>query len=291
MFESFYNLQGNPFRLTPDGMNSFKSRAYSQGRAYLRHALRKGTGVAILTGEPGTGKTTLIKDLLSSPQSGKVVVATIVTSNLDADDMLRMIAIELGIDETESDSEKVFEVLQRNLLRRSKGKKQVILVLDEAQNLTADALEVVCWLVGSANGGAFSVQAFLAGQEGLHQLIHSPEGSELKQCVIATFELQPLSSLEAKSYIHHRLRWCGWLGDPRISEGALRLIYRYSQGVPRRINLICGRLLLHGALEEKHNLNVQDIEIVLKELQDESLIDQIGIPSLASNQGLPQVAS
>ncbi|HHC72218.1 MAG TPA: DUF2075 domain-containing protein [Thiotrichales bacterium] len=273
MLEAFYRLGDNPFRMTPDGRNTFHSHAYLHGKTYLRQALREGRGIAVVTGRPGTGKTTLVRDLFFDNDSHQVI-SNVVTSHLEAEDLLRMMAAGLGLDEDELDPDRLFRRLQKALVRRSKRReREVVLVLDEAQHLTAGAIELISWLVGARQGGAFAFQAVLIGQEPLMELIESREGRLLRDCLNAVYHLDPLTEQETPAYIHHRLRSVGWEGDPEWEEALFPLIYQHSEGIPRRVNLIGGRLLLHGALEEKHRLDAGDGWLVISELLEESLLD------------------
>ncbi len=269
MFEEFYRLRDNPFRMTPGGQDSFRSRSYSQGLAYLRPALDRGAGVVMLYGAPGTGKTTLIRDLVRGCDG---TVLELVTASLGAEELIELTASAMALEPDPVDPARTLHRVQRWLLIQGKKRQRVRLVLDEAHNLRPDALELVSWLVGGRRGGAFPIQLLLVGQEPLRELLEGPAGRDLRTALAADHRMQPLARTETARYCWHRLGACGWNRDPVITDEAMDLIYRYSRGVPRRINLIAGRLLLYGALEELHELDAAAARAVLQELDEESLL-------------------
>lgn len=274
MYEKFYNLTGDPFRLVPDYRFSFGHTSYANAKAYLEYALYRGEGFITVTGPAGTGKTTLIHQVLAELDPSSVQVATLTGTQLEAQDLLHMVAasFDLPIKENTSKSDLLLS-LGEFLQRQSVNGQRAIVVVDEAQDLPDEAVEELRLLSNLQANYQLLLQVFLVGQEKLRDLILRPEMDHLRQRIIAASHLEPLNLEDTVSYIEHRLRKVRWQGDPQISGSALDLIYKCSGGVPRRINLICSRLFLYSALDNKHQLILEDARKVITDLQRELLVD------------------
>lgn len=271
MYDSFYELKGEPFRLSPDHNMAFEHKRFAKARAYMAYAFMRAEGFVMVTGRPGTGKTTLIGVLNEQLSSDRVIVARLVCTQLKADDLLKMVGYEFGIASEARDKGELLQQLGARLKAWDREGRRALLIVDEAQNLTVTALEELRLLTNIEAQGRPLLQIFLLGQPELRQLILRPELEQVHQRLVAATHLEPLAKEETEAYIKHRLASVDWQGNPAISKAVYPLIYKFSEGIPRRINLICSRLFLHGAVEQRDRIGVADVRAVIKELQSEGL--------------------
>ena len=271
MFEAFYKLSTNPFRLTPDPKFCFRHPSHNQAYAYLQYALRLGEGFIMVTGRPGIGKTTLVEVFLTEIEQSEVVAARIASANVEAADLLRVVAYSYGIDVAGLDKATILLYLEQFFIQQTRSGRRVLLIIDEAQGLPHTALEELRLLADLQKDSCPLLQLFLVGQEKLRELMREPDMEQFQQRVIGACHLEPLDLTETRSYMEHRLRTAGWKGDPELTGAAVLSLYQYSKGVPRHVNKICTRLLLHGMLGEKHELHKEDVLTVAEELRAEQL--------------------
>ncbi len=269
MYESFYHLTGKPFQLSPDPAFYYGSRVHKRAYAYLEYGLYQGEGFIVITGEVGAGKTTLVRSLLANLDQNKVVAAHLVSTQLDADDVLRAVCAAFGTQIKGTDKASLLHHLEAFLRNVALENKRALLVVDEAQNLTPRAVEELRMLSNFQIGERALLQSFLIGQPELRQMMQGPDMQQVRQRVIASYHLGPLDREETQSYIEHRLKFVGWTGDPRIDDEAYDAIFAFTAGIPRRINLVCNRLMLAGFLNEMHVLTADNVEGVVKELKEE----------------------
>ena len=283
MYETFYQLSAEPFRLSPDPGFCFQHRTYRKAMTYMLHALHRAEGFIMITGRPGTGKTTLINDLIQTLKPDQAVVAKIVSTQLTADDLLELVAYSFNLNPKGCGKAEVLVQVERFLKQQYQRGRHPLLIVDEAQDMNERALEELRLLTNLQVGCHQLLQIFLVGQEELRELVVAPSLEQLHQRLIAATLLEPLDTDDTKAYIKHRLRRVNWKGDPLISTEAYAIINQYSRGIPRQINQICSRLFLHGSIEEKHRLGIADIKIIIEELQQELLlpIDKEGINNAA----------
>lgn len=270
MYESFYGLSAKPFQLTPDPDFFFGSRGHRRAMAYLEYGLHQAEGFIVITGEVGAGKTTLVQQLLRRMPVNNIVPVQIVTTQLEAEDLVRVVASGFGIP-TEGAADKStllirFEQFLRQL--QTEGRR-ALLIVDEAQNLGPRAIEELRMLSNFQIGTKAVMQSFLLGQPELRDLMQRPEMRQLKQRIIAAYHLGPLDRSETQQYIEHRLVHVGWKGDPSFDDTAFDRIFALTSGIPRRINTLTDRLLLSGYLAEKHVLGESDIVEVADEVRME----------------------
>lgn len=270
MYESFYKLSAKPFQLSPDPRFFFGSQGHKRAMSYLRYGLSQGEGFIIITGGVGTGKTTLVRALFEDLAKENVVAAQLVTTHLEADDTLRMVAASFGLAHEGASKASILKNLETFLLARAREGKRVLLVIDEAQNLPVGSLEELRMLSNFQEDGRALLQSFLLGQEEFKATLQLDGLEQLRQRVIAAYHLDPLAVEESREYIEHRLRLVGWNRDPEFTAAAYGEIYAHTMGVPRKINTFCDRLLLFGYLEELHQLDVEQVREVIAELQQES---------------------
>lgn len=269
MFESYFGLSAQPFQLSPDPAFFFKSRGHKRAHSYLQYGLYQSEGFIVLTGEVGAGKTTLIRNLLQELDPNKVVAAQLVSTQLDADSLLRAVATAFGLVVREQNKARVLAELEAFLVSLLPKGKRALLIVDEAQNLAPQAVEELRMLSNFQVQNRALLQSFLVGQPQLRQLMRSVEMQQLRQRVIASYHLGPLDADETRAYIEHRLAHVGWKGDPAFEEDSFARIHSYTFGVPRRINTLCTRALLGAFLSEKHLISRADVEDVIHEFSEE----------------------
>ncbi|MEO8346699.1 MAG: XrtA/PEP-CTERM system-associated ATPase [Betaproteobacteria bacterium] len=269
MYESFYGLTGKPFQLNPDPSFYFGSRGHKRAFAYLEYGLYQSEGFIIITGEIGAGKTTIVRSLLEQLDPGKVVAAQLVSTQLDADDMLRAVGVAFGLPVRNVDKAILLASLEAFLCQLAVDKKRALLIVDEAQNLTNRAVEELRMLSNFQLGDQALLQSFLVGQPELRDMMQSPAMQQLRQRVIASYHLGPLDLAETQAYIEHRLHHVGWKDDPHFSPDCFELIHALTGGIPRRINSLCNRLLLAAYLSEKHALEPADVQAIAREINEE----------------------
>lgn len=274
IYETFYKLTTDPFRLSPDHRFSFGHPSYKKAKAYMQYALQRGEGFIMVTGSPGTGKTTLINDMLSQIDDKAITVVSLLSTRLQPDDMLHMVATSLGISCEGARKSTLLVKIKEALTHQHRAQRRVVLMVDEAQDLSEEVVEELRLLSNMQSGINLLLQVFLVGQEPLVKLVKKPDMEHLRQRIIAATHLDPLSIEDTAAFIVYRMKRAGWKGDPRITSSALESIYRFSGGVPRRINLICSRLLFFGAVEKKHTLEKADIDSVMQGMQEEMLFGE-----------------
>ena len=269
MYEDYYGLAGKPFQLNPDPAFYFGSRGHKRAFAYLQYGLYQSEGFIVITGEIGAGKTTIVRSLFEHLDRDRLVAAQLVSTQLDADDMLRAVAVAFGLPIKAMDKASLLASLEAFLCQVAIDKKRALLVVDEAQNLTPRAIEELRMLSNFQLGDQALLQSFLIGQPELRGMMQGPQMQQLRQRVIASYHLGPMDRAETQAYVEHRLAHVGWKGDPRFETAAFDLIHAASGGIPRRINTLCNRLLLAGFLGEKHAFGSADVQAIVREIREE----------------------
>jgi len=268
MYEAYYQFHGKPFQLSPDPSFLFRSHGHRRAMAYLVYGVHQGEGFIVITGEIGAGKTMLAGTLARNMTSQTFVLGQVVSTSLEADDLVRTVAAAFGLPQ-ESNKAVLLNRIEQFLLACHRQGKRVLLVVDEAQNLPARSLEELRMLSNFVHAGKSLVQTFLLGQPEFRRTLQSPEMEQLRQRVIASCHLGPLDGAETEAYIRHRLQTVGWRDDPSFSSDAFAAIYQHTGGIPRKINVLCDRLLLMGRLDEKHAFTGKEVADVMHELQQE----------------------
>lgn len=269
MYESHFGFSAKPFQLNPDPDFYFGSRGHKRAMAYLEYGLHQGEGFIVITGEVGAGKTTLLRGLLRRIQSDSIVPVQIVSTQVDSDDLLRLVASAFGLRQEGEDKATLLTRLQQHFEGLHAEGKRALLIVDEAQNLAPRAVEELRMLSNFQVGTRSLVQSFLVGQPEFRSIMQRPEMRQLKQRVIASYHLGPLDAEETQHYIEHRLRHVGWQDTPHFEPNAFARIHSVTGGVPRRINTLCDRLLLAAYLGDKRSLHAEDVETVANELAEE----------------------
>ncbi len=271
MFDTFYKFNGQPFLLTPDTRFFFGSSGHSRAIAHLIYGLSQQEGFIVITGEVGAGKTTLVEQLWSQLDRNTYVISRVVTTQVSNEDLFRLALANFGIgDATRSDRQidKATLLHQFEQLVRQQRKlgRRCLLVIDEVQNLTLQGIEELRMLSNITVDGRASVQTILLGQPQFRPMLASKDVEQLRQRVLASYHLGPLTEFETRGYIEHRLRTVGWTDDPVWDDAAFTAVHTQSGGIPRRINTICSRVLLLGALEETHAITSAMVDSTADEL-------------------------
>jgi putative secretion ATPase (PEP-CTERM system associated) len=271
MYKSFYGLTSKPFQLNPDPAFYFGSKQHLRAQAYLEYGMHQNEGFIVITGEVGAGKTTIVRGLLDSLDPEKVVAAQLVSTQLDADDTLRLVGAAFGLRTKDVAKSDVLMSLEAFLISMTAKGKRCLLVVDEAQNLTARAVEELRMLSNFQYGNQALLQSFLIGQPEFRQILQSPHMMQFRQRVIAACHIGPLDVSETQAYIEHRLHHAGAADSPSFTNAAYEAIFKASSGIPRRINSVCDRLLLFGFLNHQKNFDVADVEEVAREIFEETI--------------------
>jgi len=273
MYDEFYQFTGKPFQLNPDPSFFFQSKGHQRAMAYLRYGIQQEQGFIIVTGDVGTGKTMLVNNLFRELESKAIVAAKIVSSNVRENDLLRLIASSFDLPYERSSKAALLRHLEQFFISCKDEGKRVLLLVDEVQNLPRDSLEELRMLSNFDYEDEPLVQSFLLGQREFRTMMRAPGLEQLRQRVLAAYHLKPLSDREVETYIKHRLSKVDWNGDPSIDDDVYFAVYRFTNGVPRRINTLFDRVLLNGCLEEAHRITVADVEMVADEMEAEQADD------------------
>ena len=266
MYDAYYGLSARPFRLAPDPALFYESKGHRSARRYLDYRASQGEGVIALTGEIGTGKTTLIRALAAALAAQPVVLAQLVDTGPDAGQLLQAVALAFGVPQPEPGAASALEEFLHGLQRIG---KRALLIVDEAQNLSVEGILALHALAATKPAGVPLLQVFLVGQPELHTRVLQAWQQCAPASTVPTYHLGPLQAAETRAYIEHRLTAAGWRGDPVIDPEAYGLLHQISGGVPRRINALCNRLLLNGSINGTRRFGLGEVDAVAAELGQE----------------------
>jgi putative secretion ATPase (PEP-CTERM system associated) len=269
MYANFYGLSALPFQLTPDSCFFFQSSGHAKAMAHLKYGLHQGEGFIVITGDIGAGKTTLVEHLCSTLDPRRYTIAKISTTRISANDTLRLVVAGFGIKAERLNKGDLLKRFEDALVANFQAGRRLLLLVDEAQNLSVSALEELRMLSNFLVGNRAPMQSFLLGQPQFRPTLALPEMEQLRQRILASYHLGPLSSTETQTYIEHRLGVVGWQADPHFTDDAFRLIHDLTLGVPRKINTLCSRLMLFGFLEETHTIDGAMVQRIVDDLQSE----------------------
>ncbi|MGE0622584.1 MAG: XrtA/PEP-CTERM system-associated ATPase [Pseudomonadales bacterium] len=269
MYEEHFGLSAKPFQLSPDANFFFPSKEHKRALSFLEYGLEQADGFIVITGDVGTGKTTIVQALLSAINPADAMVANIVTTQLQEDDLMHLVAANFGLRVNANSKALLLRDLERLFIQQAQENRRVLLIVDEAQNLPPRSVEELRMLSNFQYKGRPLVQIFLLGQEEFRNTLLSEGFEQLRQRVIATYHLNPLDDEETRTYIEHRLSCAGYRGRPNFTDGAFAAIFRASEGVPRRINNLCDRILLYTFLEDIELVSTEVVETVSQELGGE----------------------
>lgn len=287
MYEAYYGLKDRPFQLTPSPQCFFASKLHKRALAYLQYGLSQGEGFIVITGDVGTGKTTIANQLLAKLDPQQIVARQIVTSKLAPDDLLRMICSVFQLTVKDHSKAAYLEAISHYLQLLAQQRKRALLLVDEAQNLPLESIEELRMLSNFQLAGKPLLQSFLLGQNELNAVIQSPHMEQFRQRIIASSNLSALSIEDCQAYVEYRIQNNG--GKPGLlQESCFSLIHQYTQGVPRKINTLMDRVLLYGYLEEIQIFTPYEIQQVIQEISGE--VANLAAPVKAATSQVSQVA-
>lgn len=267
MYDEYYGLSGRPFQLTPDPAFYFESGTHRKALSYLGYGLAQGEGFIVITGEIGAGKSTLVSHLMQGIDRARITAAKIVTTQLDAHDLVKMAAASFGIDTRGLDKAASLRSIENFLHAEARTGRRCLLVVDEAQNLSIEAVEELRMLSNFQLGSTSLLQIFLLGQPEFRDLVRdAPELEQLRQRVIATHHLDPMDESEIEPYIMHRLSRAGWTENPSFSLDVFPILFAETGGIPRKINMLMSRILLMGAVERLSIIDSATVSAVIADM-------------------------
>lgn len=266
MYLELFGLSEMPFRLTPDPHFLFASKQHARAKAYMESTIWLADGFVVITGEIGSGKTTLIESFLAElPEN--VVLAQISQTQLSPVEFLQALLVEFGFKPFRQKKIELLATLRDFMIEQYADGKTLLLVIDEAQNLSQRVLEEVRLLSGIESQKDKLLRIVLAGQPELARKLESPSLEQLRQRVRLTFHLSALSKRETREYIEHRLQIAGAQGRQIIQDDAFDLIFRYAGGIPRLTNILCDTAMLCAFADETSTVTAELVKVAVEELQ------------------------
>ena len=265
MYETFYGLKENPFNVTPNPNYIYLGREHREALAQLLYGVRERKGFIVITGEVGTGKTTLVHYLLDKMNGNHVRTALLFNPKLTVNDFIQCILKDLGVRVQGNTKGEYLHNLHRYLLQAYQRDERVILIVDEAQGLKPELLEEIRLLSNLETSRSKLLQIVLLGQPELDKTLSQPEFRQLKQRINLRYHLLPLSETETKEYVGKRLRIAGAKG-PIFTEKAIKQIYLKSGGIPRLVNILCDNALLNGFALDQEMVDERSVKEVAKDL-------------------------
>ncbi len=275
MYKFFFGFRENPFKLVPNPAYLFLSKSHEEALAHLTYAVSQGEGFMEITGEVGTGKTTLCRAFLENLDRD-TTAAYIFNPNLNSVQLLKAINDEFGIPSNAKNIKGLIDTLNAFLIeQKSKGKKTILLI-DEAQNLTHEVLEQLRLLSNLETTKDKLLHIILVGQPELEEKLNSYELRQLEQRISLSCRLIPLNLKEVQNYIQHRIHVASEKADIRFDSAAYRPIYKYSRGIPRLINIVCDRALLTAFGLDQHQITKDIVGAAIRELTDKENMEDKG---------------
>ena len=270
MYESYYGISEKPFQLTPDPRYFYSGESHRRAMHYLKYGLTLGEGFIVVTGPVGTGKSTLVRNLITEIADENIDTAVITNTSVSPLELLRLVAEGIHAPLSGTNKAQLLSAIERQLTLLNRAGKRMLLLIDEAQNLPAESIEELRMLSNFQRQDKPLVQSFLLGQEELRETIQGEGMEQFRQRIIASCHLQPLSPEETGKYIGHRLQCADWDESFGFGEGAFAQIFNYTDGVPRKINKFCDRLLLFGYLEGLKEFTPEAVELVAADIAEEN---------------------
>lgn len=282
MCESFYGLSAKPFQLTPDPSFFFASKWHQRALAYLQYGLSQKEGFIVITGDIGTGKTTIANSLLADIED-EIHAVQIVTPKLSPEELVKIVAAKFGLATEGRNKAEVLQALEVYLQNLHAKNSRALLIVDEAQNLPLETIEELRMLSNFQESGKPLLQSFLLGQKELQPILRASNMEQFRQRIVASCHLKPLTLEETISYINFRLNQAGWRGQAPIDEAAFSLIQGFTLGIPRKINTFMDRVFLYSFLEEETQISASIVEAVIDEVREEMFE-----PDEVNEQGMPE---
>ena len=288
MYEAFYGLKEKAFNLNPDPEYFYMSREHENAYVHLEYAIRESKGFAVITGEIGSGKTTLINYLLYKLKLD-INIGLITNTNIPASQFLKAICREFEIDVDVREKVDIMEIFQDFLLERYAQNERVLLIIDEAQNISPEAMEEIRMLSNLEAEKSHLIQIILIGQPELKRKLQRNDLKQFAQRVSSHYHINGLSKVEVNNYIRYRLK-VGEAKNPDIfQKDAIELIYKHSLGIPRIINVICDTALVYGYADGQKTIDKDIIDNVIKERDESGIFSGLDLDSArTSKNGLPE---
>jgi general secretion pathway protein A len=277
MYESFFNLKSKPFDLLPNPEFLFPSKSHKRALTYLDYGIRERTGFILLTGEIGSGKTTIIRDLINKRHE-RVILSKIFNTRVDFDQLIAMVNDDFNIPIEGKDKIALLRDLNDFLIDQYARGNKPTLIIDEAQNLTPQLLEEIRMLSNLETDDAKLLQIILVGQPELRKTLAMPSLLQLRQRISINCHIHPLTRPEVEEYILHRLEVAGNREAVRFSGEAVDIIFTYSRGIPRLINIICDFLMLAAFAEETTDIDKELVQDIIGDLDFENQYWTNGVP-------------
>jgi general secretion pathway protein A len=267
MYQSFYGFREMPFNITPDPRFLFLSATHQEALQHLKYGVRERKGFIVLVGEVGCGKTTLCRRFLNELDPNHFDTALILNPRVTETQMLKAILTELGETKLGRSQNDLVAQMNRVLLERIEKGRDIVLIIDEAQNLKFEVLEQIRLLSNLETDRQKLLQIVLMGQPELKDVLARDELRQLRQRILVHYELHPLSGNDVSQYIQHRLSLAGGNGRPSFTKWAIRAIHRNSGGIPRIVNNLCDKALLSAFIRESDDVTYWDVRRAAKDLE------------------------
>ena len=266
MYESFFNLTTKPFELVPNPAFLYLSKTHKKAITYLDYGVKEKAGFVLLTGEVGSGKTTIIRDLLKKLASN-VVISKVFNTKVNSEQLISMINDDFGLDIKDKNKVLLLKDLYDFLIKQHSKGAHCVLIIDEAQNLTPELLEEIRMLSNLEADDSKFLQIILVGQPELKKTLSMPELRQFRQRISISCHLYPFTGHETKEYIYHRLEIAGNREAINFRGHTMDVIHHYSRGIPRLVNIICDFLMLSAFAEEKKDVDAYMVFEIVKDLE------------------------
>ncbi|MDP1853795.1 MAG: XrtA-associated ATPase [Candidatus Omnitrophota bacterium] len=264
MYENFYGFKESPFNMTPDPKFFFPSQKHTEALDSLTYAINERKGFVVITGEIGAGKTTVCRTLLNR-LAANTKIALIINTYVTAKEMLMAILDEFGVEYKHTSKGRLLSRLNEFLIEQLSQNINLVLIIDEAQNLTPSVLEEIRMISNLETETEKLIQIILMGQPQLKEKLSLPRLEQLRQRIVVHYHINPLNKDEMVEYIEHRLKIATSNGFDFFTPAAMELIYRFSKGTPRLVNIICDSALLSGYVYEAKQIDEKIMSEAIKE--------------------------
>ncbi len=267
MYKEYYGLKEMPFNITPDPHFLFLSPSHQEAIQHLRYGIAEKKGFIVLTGEVGCGKTTLCRYLLDEIEERPIETALILNPRVSETQLLQTILSELGVDHIKQSRKECLEQLNALLLELISKGRDIVVIIDESQNMSFQALEHIRLLSNLETDTQKLLQIILIGQPELKEKLQHKSLRQLRQRILVHYDLKALSRVEMEQYVRYRLIIAGANGRPEFTRAAMKRIYRHTGGIPRLINNLCDKALLSAYIKSRDVVSWWDVRRAIKDIK------------------------